>query len=120
MLEIVFEIFLEIFGELLLELAIAGAGEYTAHRTKLPVLAAVGAMVFGACLAVFSLWPLPHHLIHSNQARLVGLIFCPLAVGSLLGAKGYFKARPRFLGWSFVNGVMLAATVGLIRYFFAS
>ena len=118
-MEFFVELLLEVFGELLLELAIACLGEYASHRSKRPALAAVGSVVFGVLIAIFSLWPLPSHLIYSPTLRLVSLIASPLAVGFLLGARGWLSQRP-FRWVSFWGGFLLAASIGLVRYFFAT
>lgn len=116
-MEVHVEIFFELFFDVMLELIFSGLGEAALKRQHRPGVAAVSSVVLGAMVAIATLWVLPHPLIRSEQARLVNLAFSPLFVGAVLGMRGYLTARPRFLVRSAVNGVLLALTMGLVRYF---
>ena len=111
------EILLEFVFEVLLELVFSALGEAALKRSHRPVVGAIGSVVIGVLVGILTVWLLPAHFIVSEQARMVNLVFSPLFVGALLGMRGYLTAKEKFLVGSAVNGVLLALTIGLIRFF---
>lgn len=111
------EFLLELVFEVLLELVFSALGEAALKRAHRPLVGALGSLVIGVLVGIVTVWLLPSHFIASETARTVNLVFAPLFVGGLLGMRGYLTAKPRFLVSSAVNGVLLALSIGLIRFF---
>lgn len=110
------DLLLELLFEVLLELVFSAIGEAALRRSHRPVVGALGSIVVGVLVGILSVWWLPQHFIHSETARLVNLVFSPVFVGGMLGLRGYLAAPPRFLVKSAVNGMLLALSIGLIRF----
>lgn len=120
----------ELFGELVLQVAIEMLSEFGLHslaepfkREPNPWLAALGYAVFGAVLGGASLLVFPNHLTPAGATRLANLIVTPIIVGISMSALGAWRSRRGdtvFRIDRFACGFIFAASLALVRFHFAA
>ena len=128
-MEFVFEILLQFFGELLLQLLFEAAAELGVHglketfkKAKNPVVATMGFILWGAIAGGISLLIMPKSTIHNLLYRQINVIVTPLVAGVTMMLIGHARSRKgetlvrldRF-GYAFV----FALTMAIIRYIWA-
>ena len=119
------EILLEVFGELLLQVAAEVLFELGLHslaapfkRAVNPYLASIGYVVFGAAAGALSLWAAPTLFIASHAARIVNVVVTPVLAGGVMMAIGAWRRRhdqePVLLD-RFAYGYLFALVMALVR-----
>ena len=91
LLELVFEILLQIFGEVLLELGWAGLKQALSRENHHPAVAAVGYLILGAIFGLGGLWMLPKPIFNGTPIPGISLVLAPLAGGGAMYAWGEFR-----------------------------
>jgi hypothetical protein len=132
MIELLLELLLELFGDFLLEFALAArfdlalrgiARVFETFRFKSAVLATISYLLFGVSAGCLSLAIFPHRLVHASRLHGISLLLSPLATGvamSLLGsALSRYGEKPTRIE-SFRYGFALAFGIAIIRALFAS
>ncbi len=122
------EVLFEIFGELLLQLAIEALAQAGVHlvrhpdrpaREHNPWLIAVGYLLFGLVCGAISLWPFPDYLIRSQAGRVAYLALGPVAAGAAVAAIGLWRSKrgvPRYGIDRFAYGYLFALSFALLRH----
>lgn len=130
LLQVLFEIFGQVFLELLLELGVEffelrmlpGGRERDATRASLHWLLRLGAYTtLGAAIGGLSLLALPGHIIHSSAWRIANLFLGPAFLGLLMMVRGRrFDARDtRRAGInSFWPAFLFAFALNAVRFYF--
>jgi hypothetical protein len=128
-MEILFEIFFQFFGELLLqiifevlaEFGLRGVGEVFRKKPN-PWMAALGHIILGAIAGGLSLWLFPKLLISGRGMQLLNLALTPVLSGAAMGALGHWRnARGQVMLRldRFTYGYLFALTMALLRFQFA-
>jgi hypothetical protein len=130
-MEILVEIllwFLQIFGELILQLAFELIAEiglqglrepFRRPKPLHPWFAAVCYLAFGALAGWVSLWFFPSPFIQSHAGRLANLALTPLAAGGVMAAVGAWRLRrgKELIRLDrFVYGYLFALAMAVIRF----
>ena len=138
-MEVIFEVILELFGEVLLQVlfeALASVGIHWFKGTKAkakngtkaepaatsPWLAAIGYALFGAIAGGVSLWFMPASFIHNKALRVAYVALVPVLVGALFAAVGRWRQqRGHSLLWidRFACGWLFALSFAAVRFVFA-
>lgn len=129
-MELLIELLLGFFGELVLPLVWEIFAEFGLQslvepfrKQPRPWVAAVGYLAFGAALGGLSLWILPHHLLGSQGLAVVSVALSPVVAGFGMAALGAWRARrgQRVLRIDrFSYGYAFALAFGLVRFAFAA
>ena len=139
-MEVIFEVILELFGEVLLQVlfeALASVGIHWFKGTKAkakvkngtkaepaatsPWLAAIGYAIFGAIAGGISLWIIPVSFIHTKMLRIAYLALAPLLVGALFAAIGRWRnqrGHHLLLIDRFACGWLFALSFAAVRFVF--
>lgn len=88
-MEILLELILQIFGELLGDVLI----HWLPQRGRNVFLSILGYAALGALIAALTLLVLPAHLIRSYELRIVSLIVTPLLVAALMAWLGAIRRK---------------------------
>lgn len=125
-----FALLFELFGELLLQIAVEMLSEFGLHslaepfkREPNPWLAALGYAIFGAALGGLSLMVFPNHFTPAGATRIANLIVTPIIVGLSMSALGAWRSRRGdtvFRIDRFACGFIFAAALALVRFHFAA
>ncbi len=126
-MEFIVEMLLELFGELLLQVAMQALTEAGLHAVRRPGereppspwLLVLGYGLLGLLVAGLSLLLLPRSLLLSPLARLVGLGLTPIASGlamALLGAWRLRRGQQQLAMDRFAYGYLFALVVALVRF----
>lgn len=99
MLELLLQLFLEVFGELLLELGLSAFKGAAGRRNHHPLVACCGYLVLGALLGALSLWYWPARLLAPLRLPGLGVVMppglsvlvAPLVGGSVLHVWGRWR-----------------------------
>ncbi len=86
-------------------------------------LSCSGYLLLGALLGGLSLWLVPHQLVQQPSLRVLNLLLTPFAVGATMGWMGQWRAKRglRVLRMDrFAYGYLMALSLGLVRYCWAS
>jgi hypothetical protein len=128
MLEFIFELLFEFFGELLLQIIfelLAELGLRTARDVERAPpkawLAVLGYVLMGAAAGGLSLWIMPQLLMHSHNAQLANLLLTPLLAGAAMTALGAWRARREQTLMRldrFTYGYLFALSMAVVRYAF--
>lgn len=131
MIEALFEILVEAFGEFFLQVffeALARAGIHFIRdpdkepRDQSKLLLFAGYVTLGAIGGAISLWLLPNYLLRSHTARLAYLVLAPAAAGGLMALIGVLRSRlgqRRYGIDRFFYGYVFALAFALVRFQFA-
>ena len=123
LLQLLSEILLSAFGELLAELLGRSMSE-PFHRPKpvRPWLAAIGYAIFGVVAGAISLWAFPMLFISARWLQVVNLLVSPLLAGVMmerLGAWRETRGQETIALDSFLYGFIFAFAMGLVRFVWA-
>jgi hypothetical protein len=126
-MEALLEVFLQLFGELLIQLFFEGVSEAGAHsfgqrhegKPVNPFLASIGYVLFGAILGLVSLGLFPSGFITNPTLRVLNLVMTPLLAGGVMILVGKWRRRrnqelvrlDRF-GYAF----LFALAMAVVRY----
>jgi hypothetical protein len=116
-----FELLLQIFGEVLLELGLHSLAEPFRKQPN-PWFAAPGYALFGAVFGGLSLLVFPLHLMSAGIGRIVNLALTPVAVGLCMVAMGAWRVRrgdPVLRIDKFSYGYLFALSLAFVRFCFA-
>lgn len=127
-MEIIIELLLQFFGELLLQLifealAEVGLQRFCPQRRK-PVnfwLAIVGYTVLGIIAGALSLLVFPELFLASRGARLANVILLPILAGGVMALFGVWRRRREqdlIRLDRFAYGYLFALAMALIRFWF--
>lgn len=131
MLEFVFELLFEIFGEVLLQVVFGSVSEAGLHivrnpdrepRDTSPWLLVLGYSLLGAILGGLSLIFFPHAFIHHPMARFANLLLSPTASGLSMALLGAWRRRrgQQVLGIDrFAYGFLMGLAMSGVRFAFA-
>jgi hypothetical protein len=123
LLEALAQIFLEIFGQILLELGFRGIVEvFQKREDRNPAIAFVGYLIFGLVSGGISLLIFPRSFIRTRGLRILNLVAAPIAAGLVMSGLGALQRRkgktPLPLD-SFAYGAAFALVMSLVRFLFA-
>lgn len=122
--ELLFEVILQLFGEVLVELGWRAGGEvFEKRKFRNPWLAGLGSLLLGSLAGLISLLFLHHHFIKNEALRILNLLLTPLAAGLVMWLIGRWRIRhdkETIRLESFWQGFIFALGMGLVRYFFAA
>lgn len=123
------ELFIEVFGEFILQCLVEGLVELGLHslaapfaRRPNPWMAGLGYAVFGAILGGLSLLVFPSNFA-TRPWRLLNLIVTPLAVGGAMATLGAWRARRAEDIWRidrFGFGYVFALSLAVVRFVYAA
>ena len=128
MLEFLFELFFEVLGEVLLQLAVSLLTEAGLHAVRnpdqapavrSPWLLATGYGLLGALAGGVSLLLFPNSFMHTRATRIASLLLTPVAGGlavALLGAWRRRKGQATIELDRFGYGYLFALAMALVRF----
>lgn len=120
LVQVLGEVFLQTFGEMIAEIVGYGMRE-TFRRPKLltPWLATIGYLAWGAIFGAISLWLFHGHFIQSQWLRVANLFLTPVIAGLIMAKIGAWRRNrdqePIRLD-SFSYGFSFAFGMALVRY----
>ncbi|MEO3715421.1 hypothetical protein [Roseateles flavus] len=120
------ELAVELVGEFLLALVLEFGGRALLAPFRAepsPWVSCSGYLLLGALLGGLSLWLVPHQLVQQPSLRVLNLLLTPFAVGATMGWMGQWRAKRglRVLRMDrFAYGYLMALSLGLVRYCWAS
>ena len=122
--EVLAQLLLEVFGQVLLELGFRGLAEvFQKREARNAALALLGYALYGLTTGGVSLLLFPRSFILRRSLRIANLFVAPIAAGLVMAALGAYQRRrgktPLRLD-SFGFGFIFALGVGLVRFAFAS
>ena len=121
-LELLFEVFLYIFGEILVELGFRSLGEtMTSREERNPVLAGIGYALLGTIGGFLSLLIFPDAFVRSERLHGINMVISPLLAGLGMAGLGWLLARAgkrRLRVDSFFFGFIFALPMAIVRFFF--
>jgi hypothetical protein len=130
-MDFIFEVILQLLGELLLQILLEALFElgihslrepFRNHRPINPWLAAIGYVIYGAIAGGISLWIAPKHFIASHTVRVFNLIATPVAAGFAMVALGAWRRRrdTELIRLDhFFYAFLFASSMSLVRFIFA-
>ena len=126
-MEIIVELILELFGEVLLQIVFEALAEAGLHIVKRPdrapahpALLVVGYALLGLIAGALSLLVLPESLMHTRNGRIACLLLAPVASGLAMGLLGAWRQRrgQGVVGLDrFAYGYLFALGMALVRFF---
>lgn len=123
-LEVLFELFGELFLQVVVELLFAAGFRAIANTLKGEAHPAVSVFVYAAFGTVFGLVTVlafPTSFLHRPELRFANLVVAPLVAGGIMGViGGYRKKRERFTVRidSFGFAYVFALTFAAMRFYF--
>jgi hypothetical protein len=115
----IWEIALQMSGELLLELGFQTVGESFRRRSRAhPVLAGTGVAIMGATAGLITSWLLPSRILQPSPIRGVSLVVSPVVTGALMEGYGRWRQRrdgDRSFVATFWGGALFALSMSLVR-----
>jgi hypothetical protein len=130
-LEFIFEVIFEFFGEVLLQLAVSLLAEAGLHAVRnpdevaaprSPWLLACGYALLGLLAGGISLLVLPHSFMHTQATRIASLLLTPVAGGlalALLGAWRRRKGQATIELDRFGYGYVFALAMAAVRFYWS-
>ena len=120
LLTAIWELFLQLLGELFLEAGIHSAGEPFRARTRThPVMAAIGIVIAGALAGLVASLAWPARILQPGPVRGLSLIVSPIAAGILMDRYGRWSeekgSEPSYLA-TFLGGALFAFSMALVRF----
>jgi hypothetical protein len=131
-MEFLFELLFELFGEVLLQIAVEVLAEAGLHLVRRPGSApatqghwkrALGYALFGLLAGGLSLTVFPNSFMHSRLGRAAGLVLVPVASGLAMAIVGALRQRrgQQLLGLDhFAYGYVFALAMAAVRYYWAA
>jgi len=134
-MEILFEIlsvFLQFFGEFILQIIVEAIAEIGLHglrepfrnpRPLHPVFAAVCYLAFGALAGFVSLWFFPASFIKSHIGRYVNVALAPFIAGGAMSALGAWRRRrgEELIRLDrFAYGYLFALAMAVVRFLYGT
>ncbi len=129
-MEIIIELFCQIFGELILQVICELVLELSLHSFKqtmepekcMPVIAFFGYGILGVFVGGLSLLAFPHPFIRSTRFHGIGLFITPLLTGLAMSGMGWLRKRQGTVVLridTFSYGFIFAFGIALIRFIVA-
>src|SRR4051812_26888887 len=88
------ELFLEVLGQVLLELGFRGIAEvFRGREARNPGLALLGYALFGLATGGLSLLLLPKSFIRRRSLRIANLVVAPVVAGLVMAALGAYQRK---------------------------
>jgi hypothetical protein len=118
-----FQLVIEVVGEAVLELGLAGIKEALGRENRSPVLAAVGYLTLGAIVGAASILLLPQRLVAAGPIPGMSLLLAPAVAGAAMEAWGRFRRRRAHVTTNlatFLGGAAFALGVALVRFLCAT
>ncbi|MBL8669552.1 MAG: hypothetical protein JNK11_02765 [Alphaproteobacteria bacterium] len=122
------EFLFQIFGEILLQIAVEVLTELGIHTGRAmareppkPWAAAIGFSVAGTAAGVASLWAFPAHFIASPEGRILNLLVAPVVAGAAMAAIGAWRrsrGQPLIRLDGFAYAYLFALAMALVRFGF--
>jgi len=131
MLEFIFELVFEFFGEVILQIIFEALAEVGLHlfrsargprRRANPVLAAFGYVLLGGIVGAISLVIFPNSIMRTQNGRIVTLLLAPVASGLAMSILGAWRERrgQQVLGLDrFAYGYVFALAMSGVRFLWA-
>lgn len=120
MVELIFEILLEVFVEGLFELGLYSV-QATRNKERNPVLAFVGYVIVGIICGFISLLIFKDYFITSKNLMIINLFLSPLIAGGLFVLLDRYRTKKGSeevqLG-KFLYGFIFAFMIALVRYIY--
>jgi hypothetical protein len=91
LLELVLQVVIEVFGEVLLELGLGGLKAVFGRSNRSPVAASLGYLLLGGAAGLLSLWLAPGRYLRPGPVPGLSLIAAPLAGGLAMHAWGAYR-----------------------------
>jgi len=120
MIEILFELILQLFGEVLVDLIIHAIG--SADREAKRLIRIVVYALLGAIVGAISILIFPTHMIRSAPLRWVALVLIPLFAGAVFAMVGRSRDRrgkPVSALETFMPAYAFALAMAVVRHFAA-
>lgn len=122
LLEFLLEMFLEVAGEVLLELGFTGVKEALGRENRNPAIAAIGYLLLGSALGGLSLLIWPHRWMQRGTVPGLSLVLGPFLSGAAMHFWGELRRaqghNPTNLA-TFLGGAVFAFGVALVRFLWA-
>jgi hypothetical protein len=118
LVELVVQLAIELFGELLLKLGFAAFKQGFRRRNHHPAVAALGYLALGACLGGVSVWIHPERYLGAGPLPGISLVLAPLAGGVAMHLWGGFRrahGRATTNLATFLGGASLMFAYALVR-----
>lgn len=124
-MEMIFEFFMQIVGEFLLQLLVEALAEAAYHvhakpfrRSRKPIMTAIGYFLVGGAVGMITLLFFPTVMIEDQGFRIANLVVTPFFVGLAMSAAGAWRRRRglvRLRIETFTYGALFAFGVALVR-----
>jgi hypothetical protein len=121
-LQIFFELFLQLIGEVACEFGLQSLSEIFERKPN-PWLAGIGYILLGAAVGALSLLVARSTFIHHSTLRIANLFLTPLLAGLLMAAIGHWRRKR---GQDLIRldrfgyGFLFAFSMALVRFLYAS
>ena len=114
------EIFLQLAGELLIEGGFQAAGESVRNRSRAhPVVAAIGLVLMGAVAGVLTSLAWPTRILQPGPVRGLSLVVSPIVNGIVMDRYGQWRENrsgSRSYLATFWGGALFAFSMALVRF----
>src|SRR5262245_21813005 len=117
LLELLFEVLLEIVGAILFDLPLHALAQFIRDRPA--ILKGLTCLGFGLIAGVLSLWIFPQALVRSSTMHGINLLITPVLAGLTMSAIGYIrKNQGKLVVYleSFSYGFLFAFAMALVRF----
>ena len=116
----IWEIFLQLVGELLVEGGFQAAGESFRNRSRAhPVFAAIGLVLMGAIAGVLASLAWPSRVLQPGPVRGMSLVLSPITTGVVMDRYGQWRedrGGSRSYIATFWGGALFAFSMALVRF----
>lgn len=123
-IELLGEVLLQVFGEVLCEFGLQSLAEVFKSRTvQNPVLAGFGHALLGMAVGGISLLVFPDHFIHQKSLRMTAVMLSPVMAGFCMSVLGSWRRQrgQRLIRLdSFSYGFIFALGMALVRRWFTA
>ena len=124
LVQVVFELFLEIFGGLLVELGVRSLAEpFREREARSPYLALAGYALLGFIVGGLSLLIFPQSFVRSSRLHGISLLITPTLAGLVMSGIGWLRHRQGSTVIrldSFGYGFIFAFDMALVRFLFTT
>ena len=118
----VVQLVLEVFGEALLELALAAIKEALGRENRNPVLATLGYLLLGGIIGAISVLVWPQRFLRAGPVPGLSLVISPVAGAAAMEAWGRFRQRRNHATTNlatFYGGGAFALGLAIVRFVWA-